>query len=469
MSIDQHAASLLAALRTRQNLSAIDQELLDVLARRSSAVAKPQADAPPETVKLERGLGAKARFNGQSATLGAKSAGWTNAVVNGTPVKWRTGHWSTPLMPTSNCFLLLADTLLLKIMRLLDTPSVCNLLQADRTFSALRSEAPFAECHLCMGVPNGFGVVPSKQLRFAAELGRAHAPLTSMRVDVGRDELTVLRWVLQNCDTEQLATVRINAFEERKGQMLLSLLHQSGPIDCSAPPASDCSEQIQAFRSGLRPLARDTTCRALATFCPAITSLSLIRMVDDVPSLAMMKSLQRLEANFLEVDDINYILSELPRLTHLTVTGGNHPELASSAIDLVSDSLEVIDLSHASKGLTIEQIACPKLRQIRCRESGPNGLVVGCHDHDGEVVSLMTFGQGLPDLENFDGDSPCRFYALSPHGAGMDENHELELPLECEVVIDTGRGMRWGGATIVVTSSTTVREFYAALPPTIRF
>jgi hypothetical protein len=51
----------------------------------------------------------------------------------------------------------------------------------------------------------------------------------------------------------------------------------------------------------------------------------------------------------------------------------------------------------------------------------------------------------------------------------MDENHELELPLECEVVIDTGRGMRWGGATIVVTSSTTVREFYAALPPTIRF
>jgi hypothetical protein len=81
----------------------------------------------------------------------------------------------------------------------------------------------------------------------------------------------------------------------------------------------------------------------------------------------------------------------------------------------------------------------------------------------------MTFGQGLPDLEDFDGDSPCRFYALSPHGAGMDENHELELPLECEVVIDTGRGMRWGGATIVVTSSTTVREFYAALPPTIRF
>ena len=70
----------------------------------------------------------------------------------------------------------------------------------------------------------------------------------------------------------------------------------------------------------------------------------------------------------------------------------------------------------------------------------------------------MTFGQGLPDLEEFDGDSPCRFYALSPHGAGMDENHELELPLECEVVIDT-----------VVTSSTTVREFYAALPPTIRF
>ena len=197
--------------------------MLDVLARRSSAVAKPQADAPPETVKLERGLGAKARFNGQSATLGAKSAGWTNAVVSGTPVKWRTGHWSTPLMPTTNCFLLLADTLLLKIMRLLDTPSVCNLLQADRTFSALRSEAPFAKCHLCMGVPNGFGVVPSKQLRFAAELGRARAPLTSMRVDVGRDELTVLRWVLQNCDTEKLATVRINAFEERKGQMLLSL------------------------------------------------------------------------------------------------------------------------------------------------------------------------------------------------------------------------------------------------------
>ena len=86
----------------------------------------------------------------------------------------------------------------------------------------------------------------------------------------------------------------------------------------------------------------------------------------------------------------------------------------------------------------------------------------------------MTVGQDLPDLEDFDGDSPCRFYALSmlSHltvGAGMDENHELELPLECEVVIDTGRGMRWGGATIVVTSSTTVREFYAALPPTIRF
>jgi len=319
-----------------------------------------------------------------------------------------------------------------------------------------------------MGVPTGLGVQPSKQLRFAAELGQRRAPLTSMRLDIGTDEVVVMRWLLQHCNTEQLASVRVNVLRQRKSQMLISLNDTSAPIDCSQLTVADHSLlHLQPFRVGLQALHPNTSTRAIATFCSAITSLQIVHQVDDVPALATMKSLVHLEAHFLEVDDINYVLAELPRLACLTITGGNIPELASSAIDLASNSLQVLDLTGASKGLTIERIECPSLRQIWCNEGTyGNGLRIGCLDVDGELADLspdMRHGIDPEDLADL--DSTCRFFRHdTAHSGRMDDTMEVEVPLECEVFIGCHPSFRRSsgqqGRSCSATITTTIREYF---------
>ena len=185
------------------------------------AAARSSSSSAASAVLLSGGTGKRARLNGLRATLvaGSRRNGWVDVVVpQGDRVPWRQGG-ATPA-PSVGCaseatasagalILLLADDQLVEIAKGLDTPSVCHYLRTSKRLAALEPGRCFAECHLREGLPRGCGVVPSKQIGFARWLASVHAPLRTLHVDIGSTEGDVLRWLLQECDTQELTSVKI--------------------------------------------------------------------------------------------------------------------------------------------------------------------------------------------------------------------------------------------------------------------
>ena len=287
----------------------------------SSRARRPRTAAPctltPMAVVLERGRGQKRQLNGKRAHVTRGLAGgWTVvSLEDGGSVKWRTGHWQeegaeppaakkTASEPAAALILSLADDQLMDIARQLDTPSVCSYLCVSQRFAALEAGSCFGECHLRDGLPSGYGVATCKQLAFARFLAAKHAKLHSLHVDMGRDDVTVLRLLLQECDTRELTTAQIRVEGARYGQMTRcsgvvidwSTVHldQSNPADTLlAEVGSEVKVDTKATITGV-----------LAQFCPALRTLSLIYQggdAEDVPSLGAIKSLHRLEVNLGEV------------------------------------------------------------------------------------------------------------------------------------------------------------------------
>jgi len=263
-------------------------------------------------VVLERGRGQKRQFNGKRARVTRGRAGWTVVSLDGGgSVKRRTGHWheegaephaakKTASTPAAALILSLADDQLIDIARQLDTPSVCSYLCVSKRFAALEAGSCFGECHLRDGLPRGYGVAKGKQLAFARFLAAKHAKLHSLHVDMGRDEVVVLRLLLQECDTRELTTARIRVERARYGQMtrpsfgVFIDVDQSNPVDILlAEVGSEVKVDTKATITGV-----------LAQFCPALRTLHLVSQgtgVEDVPSLGTIKSLRRLEVNLGEV------------------------------------------------------------------------------------------------------------------------------------------------------------------------
>lgn len=360
-------------------------------------------------------------------------------------------------------FASLPDTLMVEMLRGYTTPEVCHVLQATRTLSALSQYAPFGECHLRDGVATGDGVRPSKQLQFARRLGEARASLCSMHIDCGSAEVDVVRYLLQECDTERLTRVTIRV-ERDCGQMSraleLSGASSAHALDLDSGDALQrqvaVTEVLRRFSDAIRPETARTLTGCLAQSCANLSHLALVKQVDDVPSLARIQSLTSLEAHFLEADDINFILAELPMLRRLIVTGGSIVSLAGEQIDLESASLEVIDLTAATKGLTFERIRCPRLRQIRCQEYGPmsNGLVVAFRPN----VAPATAPDGYMTYNPRDRRAPTNVAGLCIFGSyNYDHSSHpralIEIPAECTVT--------WGDGDDVVSATTasTLAEF----------
>ena len=269
-------------------------------------------------VILERGRGQKRQYNGKRAHVCARgrAGGWTVvSVQGGGSVKWRTGHWreegaepsaakKTAAEPAAALILSLADDQLIDIARQLDTPSVCSYLCVSKRFATLEAGSCFSECHLRDGLPRGYGVAKGKQLAFARFLAASHTKLHSLHVDMGRDDVNVLRLLLQECDTSELTTAQIRVESARYGQMTRcsgvvidwSTLHldQSNPADTL----------LKEVGSEVKAETKATITGVLAQFCPALQTLSLIHQgadVEDVPSLGAIKSLHCLEVNLGEV------------------------------------------------------------------------------------------------------------------------------------------------------------------------
>ena len=367
-------------------------------------------------------------------------------------------------------FTWLPDALMVEILQALTTPDVCHVLQATRTLSALSRCAPFGECHLRDGVAAGDGVRPSKQLHFARRLGEAKAALRTMHIDCGMAELDVVRYLLQECDTRHLARVTIRVERDcQRGQMSLGLeptgtASSAHPLDVEDSDDAlrreiAATEVLGFFSVAIMPETARTLTGCLAQFCPNLNHLALVKQVDDVPSLARIKSLTNLEAHFLEADDIHFVLAELPRLRHLAITGVHNKSLCNKRIDLESASLEVIDLTAATKGLTFERIQCPALRHIRCGEYGDygNGLVVAFRPNtltpamapDGH---LWFHPQSRLQLQQpHDLSQLCVFGSLCDSTFYADECTVIEIPDECTVT--------WNWDGLSATAATTLAAF----------
>ena len=148
-------------------------------------------------------------------------------------------------------------------------------------------------------------VVPSKQLGFARWLASVHAPLRSLHVDLGSGsrEANVLRWLLQQCDTRELATVKIRIGKGRGHMIRAALPVSSGPVDVSTY-VSTINAEVQAQLAPFDGAVEGLLTSVLAQTCPALVSLSFTDQngdLEDVPSVARIKTLKRLEANLGEV------------------------------------------------------------------------------------------------------------------------------------------------------------------------
>ena len=266
-------------------------------------------------VLLSGGTGKRARLNGVRATLvaGSRRCGWVDVIAQGERVPWRQGgvtpapsdgDASAATASAGALILLLADDQLVEIAKGLDTPSVCHFLSANKRLAALDPGRCFTECHLREGLPRGYGVAPSKQLKFACWLASVHAPLRSLHVDLGSGsrEANVVRWLLQQCDTRELATVKIR-IGKGFGHMIRAPLFSSGPVDVSTD-VSTVNAAVQAQLAPFDGAAEGLLTSVLAQTCPALASLSFTDQNDDlkdVPSVACIKTLKRLEANLGEV------------------------------------------------------------------------------------------------------------------------------------------------------------------------
>lgn len=409
----------------------------------------------PSAVVLRGGRGAKGAHNGQLAHLGASKGGWTAVVLGGQTVKWRTGHWDeatavAAVAPhaVSDIFSWLPEAVALEILAYLSLPELCRARTVSRALNGLPA---FTECSLRDGMPAGYGVRPCRQLDFARMLVAKKAQLRTMHIDFGSAEIDVVLWLLQECDCSRLETVKLRC-QGVRGQITragyrcgVPGLIGTGLIDLSVKYVP---VDRQMTGVDVRSSTRRSITGALAQFCPALKSLSLPKGVgtlddpdapgiDDTPGLTNIKSLCRLEASFLEVDDINFAVSELPCLTHLTLLGGNQYSLHNGLLEFESDSLQYVDVTESTKHLYFKRLACPSLRTLRCTGGAyGNGvrLVVSVRKLVDPVVPpgapfqlIEVTGLGSP----FGGPTVLE---IEGRACFADHRARVEVPTQCQVV-----------------------------------
>ena len=206
----------------------------------------------------------------------------------------------------------------------------------------------------------------SHALELMRAYSRARAPLISLTVHLGSEELQMLRWLLETCDTTQLMRLRIVVPKNCPPFMNLlahSLGRPSGPIDVDADtfrvPTMLDFNRIVAWRPdpAYRPVLR------------SLRSLALVGCGDE--ALAQMGSVLRHLVELQLTVPNRYrrgakkypALSRLTRLRYLALHGG-----ADTPVEIHSPSLRVISTVEAAKGLYIRLADCPLLTDLRVRD-----------------------------------------------------------------------------------------------------
>ena len=223
---------------------------------------------------------------------------------------------------------------------------------------------------------------------------RARAPLRSLTIHLGSDEVPMLRWLLETCDTTNLSRVRISVSRHVRSMLLSSeaLVHghpdADGIIDMEADafevPTMDDFRRTVAWTPDptLRPAV--SALRSLTLVSCGDHVLRLFGASDGSCELPNVRTLRmtvpqrerryRLDAETgllvhlpSEVNDFA-LLRRLPRLHTLHLDGGD-----DTRNSIASQSLRVLDLSRAGfaagKHCFIHSVACPMLTDLHVRDT----------------------------------------------------------------------------------------------------
>ena len=216
---------------------------------------------------------------------------------------------------------------------------------------------------------NTCAVDVTQSLNLMRSFVRVRAPLRSLTVHLGSQEVPMLRWLLESCDVTKLSKMRVKVCHgvpllnlgahlqlERTGTKAIDVTRQN---DFPAPTLQDFHRLVS-----WTPAARRRR--------PALHALRSLAVVagDDEVLMQLGDALQSVEELQVTLPFTNRparfpLARQLPRLRTLKLSGG-----AGCDVSIESPSLRVIDLRSASKHCFLRQLDCPSLTHLRVRNSG---------------------------------------------------------------------------------------------------
>ena len=227
---------------------------------------------------------------------------------------------------------------------------------------------------------NTCAVDVTQSLNLMRSFVRARAPLRSLTIHLGSQEVPMLRWVLETCDVTKLSKMRVKVCH---GVPLLNLgTHLQ--LERTGTKAID----LTTNRSFERPTLRDfhrlvSWTPAARRRRPALHALRSLAVVagDDEVLMQLGDALQSVEELQVTLPFTNRparfpLTSQLPQLRTLKLSGG-----AGCDVSIESPSLRVIDLRSTSKHCFLRQLDCPSLTDLRVSNWGYGNGIRRLVDH----------------------------------------------------------------------------------------
>ena len=245
-----------------------------------------------------------------------------------------------------------------------DFLSPCDAMRVAATASDAVDIARSGLEHL-----NTCAVDVTQSLNLMRSFVRVRAPLRSLTIHLGSQEVPMLRWVLETCDVRKLSKMRVKV---RHGVPLLNLgAHLQ--LERTGTKAIDLTTNRLFERPTLRDFHRlvswTPTARRRRPALHALRSLAVMAGDDEV-LMQLGDALQSVEELQVTLPFSHRparfpLARQLPRLRTLKLSGG-----AACDVSIESPSLRVIDLRSASKHCFLRQLDCPSLTHLRVRNSG---------------------------------------------------------------------------------------------------
>ena len=215
---------------------------------------------------------------------------------------------------------------------------------------------------------NTCAVDVTQSLNLMRSFVRVRAPLRSLTIHLGSQEVPMLRWLLETCDVTKLSKMRVKVCH---GVPLLNLgAHLQ--LERTGTKAIDLTTNRLFERPTLQDFHRLVSWTPAARRRrPALHALRSLAVVagDDKVLMQLGDALQSVEELQVTLPFTNRparfpLARQLPRLRTLKLSGG-----AGCDVSIESPSLRVIDLRSAAKHCFLRQLDCPSLTHLRVRNS----------------------------------------------------------------------------------------------------